>query len=1058
MEKSMNQRRGCQRAIAAVTLSLSLVLSWSAVAQEVSCDDATDFPCRFDTQQVSLNKVPPLFQFQSRLAQAKLPVGEAYFQTVMVKVLSGTNVICMEEIPNVQVEQSVLNLAIGQNMSCELDEVIARYGNLAFQVCLGGPDNCLKPIELGSTPYAIKSSFAVLAQEAPRANIASQANYSVRATADRDLPLRKKISTGYFDFHTHPANRAANIYTPSEYQPYEDGGFIQWTPVKSPGAVRLHIVAKNAATDRLAYLDELVLAAKKTRLPGDLLVDPREDGEGLVVSAVGAHITGNSDFAQSLTVTGQAKLDSQLTVADETEAQGHLTVAANVAVQSGGAAITGDSLVGENLHVMESLEAQAGMNVVDNLAVQGALTVTAMHVTGSLPVQGQASVGSLQSDVVAVHGSPEGGDPLTVGSLAVQNTALVEDDLTVMGNMKVSGPVIFDEHVIFEGGTSSPDDQPDPRYVLSENEARALVFQGEAAFEAGADFGGALDLMGNSMLNFRFQVGEVPPLDCTAEAEGFVYLDSQERSLVVCRTGEWLVMAGGDECGNSNVELSEECDDGNLDEGDGCSLLCEREAGWSCTSAYVQPTTCESVCGDGYVRGDEECDDGNLLAEDGCASDCVPEEGFLCEDEPSVCLSPMGDCEKVWGSHCYWYVTEALPWDEARSWCEEAPVGGYLVSVQTAAENNMIMNMIEATAWIGFNDKAQEGEWGWVEESGELPTYDNWALGEPNNSDGDSHCGAMEIDHAWGIDDGEWNDDACAKAKRYVCERNYGEAGAHCGGVDCPKWEGFDVACNAQDQCEYANANPTGWRQWDVWVWVPSGTFQMGCTSDEYGCSSDEQPQHEVTLADGFFIQKYEAVVAQYEACVAAGICTPANCGSSCYGGWGTNTSANGRAGHPQNGITWQQSSEVCQWLGGRLPTEAEWEYAATGPTHRHYPWGDAPEPGCANGTAVMNDGGYGCGTAGTLPVGTKPEGPAWSGALDMLGNVWEWTADYYHTGYAGAPADGSAWLDPVTDYRCQRGASFDNSGTYMNTSERNSYPATTPRANVGVRCAKSAQ
>ena len=163
-----------------------------------------------------------------------------------------------------------------------------------------------------------------------------------------------------------------------------------------------------------------------------------------------------------------------------------------------------------------------------------------------------------------------------------------------------------------------------------------------------------------------------------------------------------------------------------------------------------------------------------------------------------------------------------------------------------------------------------------------------------------------------------------------------------CNGVTCPVVSGYDVTCNARQHCEYANVDTSGWKQWDVWVHVPAGTFTMGSPPGEG--FSDEKPQHTVTFAKGYLIGKYEVVVQQYEACQSAspGTCTePSTADWDGCSGLGVNTSANGRGTHPQNGLMWDQLGAVCTWLGGRRPSEAEWEYAATGPTHRKYPWGD---------------------------------------------------------------------------------------------------------------------
>ncbi len=114
-----------------LTLLLVSSVALPASAQEITCNKTADYPCSFQLESVGLSKVPPIFKFQSRVSQAKLPIGAGQFQTVLVKLLRGTEVLCLEEFKNVIVTNSVLNLEIGQNMSCELDSVIAENTDLS---------------------------------------------------------------------------------------------------------------------------------------------------------------------------------------------------------------------------------------------------------------------------------------------------------------------------------------------------------------------------------------------------------------------------------------------------------------------------------------------------------------------------------------------------------------------------------------------------------------------------------------------------------------------------------------------------------------------------------------------------------------------------------------------------------------------------------------------------------------------------------------------------------------------------------------------------------------
>ena len=161
-----------------------------------------------------------------------------------------------------------------------------------------------------------------------------------------------------------------------------------------------------------------------------------------------------------------------------------------------------------------------------------------------------------------------------------------------------------------------------------------------------------------------------------------------------------------------------------------------------------------------------------------------------------------------------------------------------------------------------------------------------------------------------------------------------------------------------------------------VMVYVPAGEFQMGSENGD----SNERPVHTVALA-AFWIDQTEVTNAQYQRCVAAGVCQPSR--------YTADNDYNG-AKQPVVGVSWDDAVTYATWVGGRLPTEAEWEYAARGPEGLTYPWGN--EWDCARGNFNEN-----CDThAYTAPVGSFPEGASWVGALDMAGNLREWVVDWY--------------------------------------------------------------
>jgi eukaryotic-like serine/threonine-protein kinase len=240
-----------------------------------------------------------------------------------------------------------------------------------------------------------------------------------------------------------------------------------------------------------------------------------------------------------------------------------------------------------------------------------------------------------------------------------------------------------------------------------------------------------------------------------------------------------------------------------------------------------------------------------------------------------------------------------------------------------------------------------------------------------------------------------------------------------------------------------------------VMVYVPGGEFQMGTDEDQMKASlricretasrmfgpgtpcfssefADETPAHWVTL-DGFWIDRYEVTNAQYRRCVEVGACTPP-AESSSYS-WATYYGEAAFDDYPVVWVGWDQAVAYCTWAGARLPTEAEWEYAARGPESRLFPWGDEfdgtrlnyCDASCQLGPA---DPSFHDGYADTAPVGSYPSGVSWCGALDMAGNVREWVADWFGP-YHGRQANphgptsgemivsrGGSWLDPPENVR----------------------------------------
>ena len=227
-------------------------------------------------------------------------------------------------------------------------------------------------------------------------------------------------------------------------------------------------------------------------------------------------------------------------------------------------------------------------------------------------------------------------------------------------------------------------------------------------------------------------------------------------------------------------------------------------------------------------------------------------------------------------------------------------------------------------------------------------------------------------------------------------------------------------------------------------VFVPAGTFMMGNDENQSTRFGDETPQHKVTLSD-YWIDMFPITNSHYAQCVAANACDPPREeGSFRRENYYSNQEFQY---YPVIFIDWNDAVRYCQWAGVRLPTEAEWEYAARGPQGHTYPWGNTPPT-----TALANHNYY-QEFKDTTPVNQYPDGKSWVGAYDMAGNVWEFTHDRYAE-YAEDEA-----LNPVDLRRggdkVSKGGSFLETELDIRAAVRNPVRFDfDPEAVFGFRCA----
>jgi formylglycine-generating enzyme required for sulfatase activity len=235
---------------------------------------------------------------------------------------------------------------------------------------------------------------------------------------------------------------------------------------------------------------------------------------------------------------------------------------------------------------------------------------------------------------------------------------------------------------------------------------------------------------------------------------------------------------------------------------------------------------------------------------------------------------------------------------------------------------------------------------------------------------------------------------------------------------------------------------------------VPAGCFPMGSTGEEAEAAltlcndtlgdcyltwfEDEMPRHKICFDAPFWIDVYEVTNEQY--------------GSS--GRWAGDDL-------PRESITWFDAEAHCKKRGARLPTEAEWEYAARSADGLEYPWGNDFDGGrlnfCdANCPDDWMHPGFDDGYTGTAPVGTYPGGVSWVGAYDMSGSLWEWVGDWYGEGYY-AVSPGTNPQGPDTgEYRVMRGGSWDDIPSSVRAAYRGYFNVDEAAEYIGFRCAMS--
>jgi len=227
----------------------------------------------------------------------------------------------------------------------------------------------------------------------------------------------------------------------------------------------------------------------------------------------------------------------------------------------------------------------------------------------------------------------------------------------------------------------------------------------------------------------------------------------------------------------------------------------------------------------------------------------------------------------------------------------------------------------------------------------------------------------------------------------------------------------------------------------------------MGGVEGDEDAATDETPRTRVDIPRDYWIGAYEVSVESYDACRRGGACPPPSVLDTQEDFVPLNTPELS-PGHPQNGLRWAHADVFCGSVGARLPSEAEWEFAARGSDDRIYPWGNLPLPSCA--VAHMHEAGYGCNVNTTAALDTLPAGASAVGALHMAGNVAEWVQDCYHPALGPELATGRPWVEDCEgEERVIRGGSLSTGARHLRCSARDTEDPDWRSAHIGVRCVR---
>ena len=499
--------------------------------------------------------------------------------------------------------------------------------------------------------------------------------------------------------------------------------------------------------------------------------------------------------------------------------------------------------------------------------------------------------------------------------------------------------------------------------------------------------------------------------------------DACKNDCTVARCGDGIIQAGVEACDDGNANETdrclndctqarcgdgiiragvEACDDGNQDDTDACKSDCtQARCGDGVTRVGVEQcddanqnenddcrNNCvRNVCGDGAQNPETEaCDDGNTMTEECpygeesctvCAADCTIQPGQThvcgdnvqdpeetCDDGNTMtetceygaldCVVCAADCTRQAGA-------TNICGDNVRDLDNEGCDDGNVVTERCPyGQAQCIVCTETCQRGPGITSLCGDG-------SVDLPNGEQCDDGNRIDTDActnaceNARCGDGIVGPEEECDGGDECLNDCTLSAR--CGNGEVEDGEACDDGNQVDGDGCSRNCQPDAHCNIEGGKP----EFDF-VTLQPGTFRMGSARFDVSV-----PVHEVEVR-AYQLMREEITVAEYRCCVNAGVCTPPECvADTISDGWQACNYALGREQHPVNFVTWHNAMDFARWTGHRLPSEAEWEYAArSGGKDQNHPWGNEP-PTCELADHRFNRNGN-CGDLGTSPGCSHPQ------------------------------------------------------------------------------------